>query len=410
MKPEVSVLIPAYNVEPYIRECLDSVLDQTLQNFEIICVDDASTDRTLEILREYEAADERIHVFCHEENRGQSCGRNHALEKASGEYVYMLDADDRIVPEMLEELTALCRTEQLDVAGFETLQFSEGEEFRRNAEIPTIQYEDRPVMNGREALVYCMEEEVFSLSVPTFFMRREYLMKYGLRFVEGILHEDVGYILELIVRAERIAFLHRVYFLRRIRAGSTMTVGFTDRNIEGYLKSFYRSFELEPELQKNFEEEPEFAAAFRKWQRDIFGRAQQLYRNSEDRIAGQTGGHVDEEIRRSFETLKIAEQSTVPWDRSLEPQMENGVYLCGTGQYTSRMIGVIAGRDLIIRGIITVRKEQRAFRGFPLFGPEELAGLDPSVPVLLSVSRYHYEEYDALLKQFGVSRRIDLHF
>ena len=64
--PKVSVLIPAYNVEPYIEECLDSVLNQTLQDFEIVCVDDCSTDGTLDILRRYEAEDDRIKVFIHE--------------------------------------------------------------------------------------------------------------------------------------------------------------------------------------------------------------------------------------------------------------------------------------------------------------------------------------------------------
>ena len=82
---KVSDLIPAYNVEAYVRECIDSVLNQSLSDFEIICVDDASTDYTLSILREYEVMDSRIKVLCHNENKGQSCGRNYALSHATGE-------------------------------------------------------------------------------------------------------------------------------------------------------------------------------------------------------------------------------------------------------------------------------------------------------------------------------------
>ena len=96
--PEVSVLIPAYNVEPYIEDCINSVLGQTLQDFEIVCIDDASTDGTLQILKRFEASDSRIKVYTHEVNKGQASGRNDALDRASGRYVYMLDADDRIVP------------------------------------------------------------------------------------------------------------------------------------------------------------------------------------------------------------------------------------------------------------------------------------------------------------------------
>lgn len=406
MKPDVSVLIPAYNVAPYIRNCLDSVLAQTLRNLEIICVDDASADRTWEILQEYERADERIRIFRHEKNQGQSCGRNHALEHASGEYIYMLDADDAILPEMLEDLVRECREKELDAAGFETFQFTDGDEGLTNSGIRTIEYEETGVMDGRQALIYCMERESFSLSVPTFLMKRSYLMDTGLRFVEGILHEDVGYILELIVRASRIRFFHRVYFLRRIRAGSTMTRGFTAGNIEGYLKSLYRSFELEPLLRKELDGNPDFAQAYRKWQRDIFGRIQQLYRESSEEIAGQSGGSVDEEIRRSFELLKIAEQGGVPWDEALDEKLSEGVYLCGTGQYTSRMIGVIANRDLVIRGIITLKKDRKAFRGFPLLGEEELSGLDREVPVMLSVSHYTREEYVELLTEHGFTELI----
>lgn len=404
--PEVSVLIPAYNVEPYIKECLDSVLAQTLQNFEIICIDDASTDRTWEILQEYADSDDRIRLFRHEKNRGQSCGRNDALDQASGEYVYMLDADDMILPEMLEDLVGECREHNLDVVAFETYQFTDGDRSLTNAGIRTIQYGEAGVMDGRQALTYCMERESFSLSVPTFLMKRSYLEETGLRFVEGILHEDVGYILELIVRAGRIRFLHRVYFLRRIRAGSTMTSGFSARNIEGYLKSLYRSFELEPALKKELERDPSFALAFRRWQRDIFGRVLQIYREASEEIAGQTGGSVDEEIRRSFELLKISEQGSVPWDADLDERLSEGVYLCGTGQYTSRMIGVIGNRDLVIRGIITLKKDRKAFRGFPLLGEEDLAGLDRNIPVILSVSHYTRGEYEAFLTEHGFKDRI----
>ncbi len=405
-KPEVSVLIPAYNVAPYIRECLDSVLAQTLQDFEIICVDDASADRTWEILQEYAESDERIRLFRHEQNMGQSCGRNHALDHASGEYIYMLDADDKILPDMLEDLVKECRENDLDVIAFETYQFTDGGEALTNSGIKTIEYGETGVMDGRQALIYCMERESFSLSVPTFLMKHAYLKETGLRFVEGILHEDVGYILELIVRAGRIRFLHRVWFLRRIRAGSTMTSGFSARNIEGYLKSLYRSFELEPALKKDLERDPSFALAFRRWQRDIFGRVLQIYREASEVIAGQTGGSVDEEIRRSFELMKMAEQGSVPWDAALDERLSEGVYLCGTGQYTSRMIGVIGNRDLVIRGIITLKKDRKAFRGFPLLGEEDLGGLDRTIPVILSVSHYTRGEYEDLLTEYGFTDQI----
>lgn len=410
---KVSVLIPAYNVEPYIRECLDSVRNQTLSDLEVICVDDASTDETLSILREYEAKDPRIKVYCHEQNKGQSCGRNLALVHASGEYVYMLDADDMILPEALEELYQICARDRLDVAGFENRQFTEDGAFAQAAAGKTIQYEECPVMDGREALVYCMEKECFSLSVPTFIMKRAYLEAISLRFTEGILHEDVGYLFELISRASRVRFLHKVYFLRRIRARSTMTRGFTDANIEGYLKSFLRSMELEEGWEELYEEQPEFQAAVRKWQRDIYGRLRQIYLQWEESIYNQKGGHVDTQVRRMFQVLKLHAPGRARAEdilgkslcRQLEllpEKAENGVpqvWICGMGQYAERMIDLIGTLKVLIRGILVTQKSREAFRGFPVY--EVAEGRERSIPVILGVSHYSREEYETALEQAG---------
>lgn len=416
--PKISVLIPAYNVEPYIRECIDSVLHQTMQDFEIICIDDASTDNTRYILQEYQKKDNRIKVYCHEKNQGQSSGRNDALSHATGEYIYMLDADDRIVPEMFEELYALCSRDKLDVVGFETRNFSDDPSFEENVRIKTISYQDTDVMNGRAALVYCMENESFSLSTPTFMMRRAYLNEKNIRFVEGILHEDVGYILELIVRADKVRFVHKIYFERRIRSNSTMTKGFTEKNIEGYLKSFYKSFEIEDSL-KNFFDDERFKAAFGKWQRDIFGRLNQIMRmvagtdqpvesnktqsesksgqtktetqntqsqtKSQNDGASSSGGasFFSEEIKRALETVKLMHWRTEKLDIT-------ECYLCGVGQYTERAIEALGAQNIIIRGIIVLDKTAPAFRGFPVISVQEA---DRSIPVVLSVSKYSKDEY-----------------
>lgn len=400
--PKISVLIPAYNVGPYIRECLDSVLNQTLQDFEIVCVDDCSTDDTYDIIKSYADNDERnrIKIIRHEVNKGQASGRNDALEQAKGEYVYMLDADDMIVPEALEELYDICSRDKLDIIGFETKNFSEEDRFQANVNIKTITYQNTNVMDGRDALVYCMEAESFSLSTPTFMMRREYLNGNCIRFVEGILHEDVGYIFELITRAERVRFLQKVYFLRRIRSNSTMTVKFTSKNIEGYIKSFYKSFEIEPDMEKYFDINPDFEAAFRKWQRDIFGRLNQLYAGSAESISKEKGGNVNEEIRRAFESLKLRYFRT-------EKLGISECYLCGTGQYTERTIQALAAQDIIIKGIIVIEKIKKSFGGFPLVKVEEA---DVDIPVVLSVSKYSKDEYRNALRAQGIINMIEIEY
>ena len=104
----VSVIIPIYNVEQYIEECIASVAAQTYKDFDIIAINDCSTDSSLEILREcidkYNIPKDRISIIDHERNRGISAARNTGILHSTAEYVYFLDSDDTITPDCLEKL------------------------------------------------------------------------------------------------------------------------------------------------------------------------------------------------------------------------------------------------------------------------------------------------------------------
>lgn len=113
-KPLVSVLIPVYNVEDYLERCLDSVLNQTLTQIEVICVNDGSTDRSPEILKEYQENDSRI-VIVNKQNGGLPSARNAGIEKARGEYVGFVDSDDYVQPNMFEKLYKTAKAEKSDV-------------------------------------------------------------------------------------------------------------------------------------------------------------------------------------------------------------------------------------------------------------------------------------------------------
>ena len=104
--PKVSILVAVYNAEAFLSECLDSLLGQTLQDIQIICIDDCSTDGSLRLLQEYAARDARIEVISLPENGGQAHARNEGLKRAMGDYICMLDADDWFAPDALERAVA----------------------------------------------------------------------------------------------------------------------------------------------------------------------------------------------------------------------------------------------------------------------------------------------------------------
>ena len=97
-----SVIIPIYNVEKDIRQCLESIENQTFKDFEVLCVDDCGTDSSMDIIREYVQKDSRFKIFTHEKNQGVSAARNTALKNVSGEYILFVDPDDWIETNMFE--------------------------------------------------------------------------------------------------------------------------------------------------------------------------------------------------------------------------------------------------------------------------------------------------------------------
>lgn len=113
--PKVSIIVPVYNVEKYLRKCIDSLINQTLNDIEIICINDGSTDKSLKILKEYKNKDSRI-ILLNQENSGQSVARNRGIEIAKGEYLGFVDPDDWIDLDYYEKLYNAASTNDTDIA------------------------------------------------------------------------------------------------------------------------------------------------------------------------------------------------------------------------------------------------------------------------------------------------------
>ncbi len=118
MNPAISIVVPAYNKEPYIKQCMDSLINQTLKNIEIIVVDDASTDNTLQILRDYEKKDSRVKIIAKEHNCGRHVARKTGVQETIGDYVLFVDADDEIEIKACEVLYSYVSSHPADILHF----------------------------------------------------------------------------------------------------------------------------------------------------------------------------------------------------------------------------------------------------------------------------------------------------
>lgn len=237
MDIKVSVIIPIYNVEAYIEECLLSAMHQTLQEIEIICVNDGTKDDSMEIVERYAKEDDRIHVI-HKENGGLSSARNVGIQNANGEYVYFLDSDDYIAENMLEVLYEEVVKNNLDNIYFDAESFFENDELA----VVHKHYRDyyrRPdmfgtVVSGPELFAQMENMHLFRPSVCLQMPKRELLNRFHIRFYEGIVHEDNLFSLQTAMVAEKVKHMAIPFYKRRVRESSIMTDGQEFKRSYGY--------------------------------------------------------------------------------------------------------------------------------------------------------------------------------
>lgn len=231
---KVSVIIPVYNTEKYIREAAESIMKQTLKELEIIIINDGSTDRSLEVIEELAAEDERIRCFS-QCNKGLSLTRNRGIECARGTYLYFMDSDDLLEADAMELCYAKCEKEQLDFAFFDAVTFMDGEV--RNA--PSLSYSHTEemkdkVFSGPEAFKSQLACHRFTPSACLSFINRNFLTENRIQFYPKIIHEDQLFTVSIYLKAKRVSPIHRSFFHRRLREDSIVTRRFALKNWEGY--------------------------------------------------------------------------------------------------------------------------------------------------------------------------------
>lgn len=237
-KPKVSVVVPIYNVESYLEQCVDSILAQTLINIEVILVDDGSPDRCGEIADAYAQKDFRVKVI-HQKNEGLGSARNAGIGNASGEYIGFVDADDWVKPEMFEGLYKAAKENDADIVvggHVEQLNGTEhancwhplgGHTYSKKSEIKKI----RAFLYGRG--LDDKNVDPFPMRVWTSIYRMSMIKDAQLRF-ENIMSEDTIFNLDAYDNANTISFITNNNYCYRIDNYSSITKSFSDETLKKY--------------------------------------------------------------------------------------------------------------------------------------------------------------------------------
>ncbi len=221
-KPKVSIILPVYNVGKYLRESLDSLINQTLKEIEIICVNDGSTDDCYDILEEYKEKDNRIKVI-HKENAGTGAARNDGLRLAEGECIGFVDPDDWVKPNMFERLYGLIKEKNLDIA----MCMPDGYDEKNAINAPFPYFCDENFENIPDDRIFNWRDLSpfqYPMCVWNKLYTKELFDKNNIEFAEGLDFEDHKVIFGSLLTAERIFFIReKLYVYRYNREGSVLT-------------------------------------------------------------------------------------------------------------------------------------------------------------------------------------------
>lgn len=233
-KPRVSVIIPVYNTEAYVEEAIRSIMNQTLRDIEIIIIDDGSTDNSLTLIKKLAVEDNRI-AYHSQANQGQSVARNVGIEKARGEYIYFMDSDDFLEEEALECCNERIKRNKLDFLLFNANILNEDKKFKISFDYKSPVLSESSIYSGTSMLFTLLNQKTYRCSPCIHFISLKTLQSINLKYFPGIIHEDELFSALLYLQSQRIGYINRTFFHRRIRANSVMTKNYTMKNVDSYL-------------------------------------------------------------------------------------------------------------------------------------------------------------------------------
>ena len=277
----VSAIVPVYNEERYIAECLDSLLKQTMRIDEIICINDASTDQSSQIIKDYAIKNDNIYLLENLRNKGLSFSRNLGIANAHGDYLFFIDSDDVAHLDAIEQLYSQAEKHDTDLVYFDLDCINENgcvEESTRDKFLFEGFSEDE-VFAGHKAFIN-MIDKLGAIRVPGCcqFVSAKFIERNHIRFVEGIIHEDIIFTTGNLLAAKKVAFLNKKLISYRKHPEPSLSTNVDSSRSSSVFFSFMYFLELWSKSSSFWSDD--FNAAFRKHLINIFN----LYLSIRERV------------------------------------------------------------------------------------------------------------------------------
>ncbi len=405
--PKVSVIIPIYNVENYLAECLDSVINQTFQDIEIICIDDASTDHSIEILREYAHGDSRITILQNECNRRQAYARNRGLDQASGEYILFVDSDDYIEKDLV--MKAFAKADGVDMVCFDYKKV-DSVWFGKDEHLFNL---DEGRYKTRDYFLQSVNRNSIVYSPCTKLYKRLFLLGENIRFIDGLLYEDVIFDFLCMMKAKEIYCITEKLYEYRIRRNSSMTRNIDGKNVSDYfyivcyLTQYYLEHRFDTEMETAIEKYIQamyrcFLSTYRRYsaQKDGYLLKKDMASESHAKLYGLVTGYenyyglVQLHIAERVETIRRAAY----------------VLVYGAGEIAREVIETLNRYDIAVDRVVVSDKtgSRSSILGNRVYEITECIEESKAGLVIIATDVRYYPEIERTLSESGVMNYMEV--
>lgn len=424
--PKISILVPVCNVEAYLEQCLDSLINQTFQDFEMICVDDGSTDKSGQILDRYAVSDSRIQVI-HKVNTGYGNSMNVALDHAVGDYIAILESDDFAEPDMLQILYDTAVKQDVDVVKADYYHYSDGKDvfcnhLRNEVKRQILRSIDNPrILNLADSIWSCLYKHSF-------------LSEHGIRFHEmpGASYQDISFSIQVWLHTQSVYFIDNpVLHYRRDNPGASMNNPaklfcvfdeyewieekykdfwqdhpilehyFVASKYRDYFSHYYRvgvqyQYALLCRLNESFRNdrmrgrvlEEAFLPRVWQWLQEMADDLNQFFRKTSKKTE-------DERLRK----CRIENESVYAESFFVKLQSYPQVMVYGAGQVGQRFAQTVIAKGGHVDGFIVTELsgQDKECMGIPIYEVQEISNLAESCAVVIAVTEWmQYELYQNL--------------
>ena len=253
MNPKISVIIPVYNVEKYLDQCLQTVCQPG--NVEILCIEDCSTDGSLDILKEYEKKDNRITIIQHTENRGLSAARNTGISYAKGDYIMLVDSDDMLKPGAYMTVIYNMRKDNLDALRFNAEMIIDESMKGKGTRMGPFWWRTPAIypehISGKQMFVDQKLNGHYRQPAQLYALKRQFLLDNNLKFQEGIYYEDELFTMSMLMKAQRVSAIKDLIYIYRYRENSITSMEKQRKHFDSHV------FVIESIMKNIYTDEPE---------------------------------------------------------------------------------------------------------------------------------------------------------